>query len=244
VRDAASQTATTATLTIQVVAQPPLVSGTNSSTIWSADHEAGNMNQWYLNSGGGEFNSGAGDTVVTTERARGGRYGLKMNITTPPESGTRMFRWYEPQRNPRLQYSAWFYFPQRYSVGTYWNIFQWKSKRSSSQIDPFYVLNIGNRSDGSMFLYLYDWQSRRAYSQSVKNLPVNQWVKIEAYYQCAGDNTGRVTFWQDGTQLFDLQNVRTRYSDGDCQWSIDNYSSGVSPSPAWIYSDDAQIDRK
>jgi len=237
VRDSASQTATSATLTIQITA--PVISSGN--VIWSADHEDGNMNEWYLNNGGGEFNSGVGDTVISTDIARTGNRGIKMTITTPPESGTRMFRWYEPQRNARLQYSAWFYFPQRFAVSTYWNIFQWKSKRSSSQIDPFFVLNIGNRSDGSMFVYLYDWQTRRAYSQSVRNLPVNQWVKLEAYYQCAGDSTGRVTFWQDGIQLYDLQNVRTRYSDGDCQWSIDNYSNGVSPSPAVIYADDAEI---
>jgi hypothetical protein len=241
IRDSASAITTSAQLTIEVAPLSPLGSG---NIIWSADHEGGNMDQWNLSSGGGEFNSGIGESVISTERAHTGRYGVRMNITTPPESGTRMFRWYEPQRNPRLQYSAWFYFPERYSVGTYWNIFQWKSKRSSSQIDPFFVLNIGNRSDGSMFLYLYDWQNRRAYSQSVRNLPVDQWVKIEAYYQCAGDSTGRVTFWQDGTQLFDLQNVRTRYSDGDCQWSIDNYSSGLSPSPAVIYADDAQIIEK
>ena len=154
-----------------------------------------------------------------------------MTISTPPESGTRMFRWLEPQNNDRLRYSAWYYFPRRYSVGSYWNVFQWKSRRSSGQNDPFFILNVGNRSDGEMYFYLYNWQKRQGFSQSVKNLPIGRWFKVEAEYACAADGTGRVTFWQDGVQLFDVPNVQTRYPDGDCEWSVNNYSEGAQPLP-------------
>ena len=173
-----------------------------------------------------------------------------MTINAPPESGTRLFRWAEPRNNRSLYYTTWFYFPQRYSVSLYWNIFQWKSRSTSGgHPDPFYVLNVGNRSDGSMYLYLYDWQRRISYHQSIKNIPVGQWFEIKAYYTCSSSGTGRVTFWQDGTQLFDLNGVNTAYSDNftslgsDCEWSVDNYSSGVSPSPTVIYADDAAIAR-
>ena len=60
-----------------------------------------------------------------------------------------------------------------------------------------------------------------------------------AYYQCAPDNTGRVAIWQDGVRLFDVRNVPTRHADGDCQWSVNNYSNGLTPSSATIYIDDA-----
>jgi hypothetical protein len=50
-----------------------------------------------------------------------------------------------------------------------------------------------------------------------------------------------VTFWQDGTQIFDVPNVQTRYADGPCAWSVNNYSSSLDPVGATIYIDDAAI---
>ena len=214
-------------------------SAISSSAIWSANHETGDDSQWYFEDGGGQFNSGIGSSAASRDEAHNGSYSLKMTINTSTESGTRMFRWNEPRAVPRLRYSAWFYFPQNYSVRTYWNVFQWKSRRSGV-VDPFFVLNIGNRGDGEMYFYLYNWQTRQAYSQSAKNIPVGRWIKIDAYYHCSG-SSGRVSFWQDGTLLFDVPNVRTAYSDYNCEWSLDNYSNGLSPSPATIYMDDASI---
>lgn len=246
VSDSASppQKATTSPLTITVDA-PPVSSGT---VLWSADHETGDISQWYYpstgpfgNYGGGMFNSGVASVTPSLDYARSGRWSLRMTIATPPMSGARLFRWSEPQRYGGLYYSAWYYLPRRYSVPNFWNVFQWKSKRTTGQIDPFFVLNVGNRSDQSMFLYLYDWQNSRSYSQSVADIPVGRWFRIEAFYECTGGTNGRVTFWQDGVQLLDVRNVRTRYSDGDCQWSMDSYSDGLIPSPSTIYIDDAAI---
>jgi hypothetical protein len=248
VKDAAGvpQVEISAVLNLTIAATAP------GNVIWSADTETGDLSQWYHpapsangNEGGGMFNSGVANTTASQEQAHSGQWSSKMRITTPPESGTRLFRWKESQSSRDLTYSAWFYIPQRYSVSNYWNIFQWKSKvASTGRVDPFFVLNVGNRGDGTMYLYLYNWQTRRAYTQTLKNVPVGQWFNITGNYVCAGDNTGRVTFWQDGTKLFDLPSVQTRYSNGDCQWSIDNYSDGLTPSPATIYMDDAQIFQK
>ncbi len=168
-----------------------------------------------------------------------------MTIAAPPESGTRMFRWLESHTYNDLYYSAWYYFPQNYwvvnpdTVG-YWDIFQWKSRSASGRVDPVFVLNVGNRDDGTMYLYLRDWRSR-SYFQALKNVPVGQWFNITARYVCAGDNTGHVTFWQDSDLLFDVPNVQTRYPDGDCGWSVNNYSSGMIPVPTVLYIDDAEI---
>jgi hypothetical protein len=206
-------------------------------TLWSASVEGGNLNEWSQNDCGGEFNSGNADTVASMEQARG-TWAAKMTYFGGA-SGTRMFRWCEPQRNPELYYSAWFYFPQTYTPSLFWNIFQWKSKTSSVN-DPFYVLNVGNRTDGSMNLYLYDWQRRISHATSAV-IPVGRWIRIEAFYKCAADNTGRVAFWLDGQLLLDITGRSTRYSDGDCQWSIDNYSDGINPTPATFYVDDLSI---
>jgi hypothetical protein len=209
--------------------------------VWSTGMEGGNLNEWSLNDCGGEFNSGTADSIASQDHTHTGVWGAKMTISAPSESGTRLFRWCEPQNNRELYYSVWYYIPRQYSAPNYWNVFQWKSKVSSSQTDPFFVLNIGNRSSGNMYFYLYDWQQRQSYSQTAQDIPIGRWFQVEAFYRCAGDNTGRVTFWQDGLVLFDVNNVRTRYANGDCQWSVDNYSSSLNPSPATIYIDDAVI---
>lgn len=221
-----------------------------SDVLWTADMETGDTSQWYVPSqgpygdyGGGEYNSGVAGSAPSQDYAHTGVWSLKMTITTPssPSSGTRMFRWLESRNYPALYYSAWYYFPQSYSVDNYWNVFQWKSRRSPDQNDPFYILNVGNRDDGSMYFYVYDWQRRISYSQSSMNIPVGQWFRVQALYQCSGDGSGRVTFWQDGVQLLDLPGVQTRYPDGDCEWSLNNYSDGLRPSTSTIYIDDAKI---
>jgi hypothetical protein len=218
--------------------------------LWIGDMEEGSLNDWYKPGtqatpgcchGGGEFNSGSANSIATPKKHTG-NWGVEMTIRTPnsPTSGTRLFRWRESQNYPKLYYSVWYYFPQRYTVTNWWNVFQWKSKRPF-QVDPFFILNVGNRPDGSMYFYLYDWQRRIAYKQSVKNIPISRWFQVEAYYECAGDRTGRVTFWQDGAMLFYVPNVQTRYEDGDCQWSVDNYSDSLQPAQSTIYVDDAAI---
>jgi hypothetical protein len=216
-------------------------------TLWSSDHESGDLRAWYAPSseptddfGGGEYNSGNADSVPSQEQAHSGRWSIKMTITTPPESGTRLFRWRESRAHSRLRYSVWFYFPRAYSAPTYWDVFQWKSKTATKN-DPFFILNVTNPAEGVMAFGLFDWQRRIGYSQSARLIPVGEWFQVEAVYVCAGERTGHVTFWQDGTLLFDVADVQTRYPDGDCGWSVNNYSDLVEPTPATIYIDDASI---
>jgi hypothetical protein len=222
-----------------------------TSILWSADMETGDLSQWSLpdipggpNVGGGIFNSGNA-SAIADGLAHSGHYSAKLSIETPsaPTSGTRLFRWKESQTYPQLYYSAWYYFPRRYipdGSPSWWNVFQWKSRHPAGN-DPFFALNVGNRADGPMYFYLYNQNTKTSYGQTLVVIPEQRWVRLEAFYMCAGDSTGHVTFWQDGVQILDIPNVQTRYSDGDCQWSLNNYSSSLRPSPATIYVDDAAI---
>jgi Polysaccharide lyase len=229
-----------------------------AEVLWSADMETGDLSQWTLpdvaggpNSGGGIFNSGvATASVDKVTLAHSGLYSAKLFVETREDSelatsGTRLFRWREPQEHPELYYSVWYYFPQRYRPNgspSWWNVFQWKSKHGdASRSDPFFALNVGNRSDGSMFFYLYDQNARRAYAQTVKDIPEGRWLRVEAFYRCTSDQTGRITFWQDGTRIVDVSDVQTRYGDGDCEWSVNNYTDGLDSGSATIYVDDAAI---
>jgi hypothetical protein len=118
---------------------------TDANVLWWSDFEDGNDFAWYFPSttddgdaGGGEFDSGTAWSEPSQDYSHSGTWSLKMTAIAPPVSGTRMFRWREPNTYNDLYYSVWYYFPQSYRVATYWNIFQWKSKMySSSQVDPF-----------------------------------------------------------------------------------------------------------
>jgi len=218
--------------------------------------ETGDLSEWSRpdvpggpNIGGGVFDSGtSAASVDTLLRAHRGTHSAKLFINTlhppgTPTSGVRLFRWLEPQTHSELYYRVWYYFPRRYTPNAsppWWNVFQWKSKRGGTS-DPIFSLDIGNRRDGSMYFYLYSPNSKESYSQAFKNIPEGQWFRVEAFYKCAGDKTGRVTFWQDGEEILDARNVQTRYPDGDCQWSVNNYSASLDPPEAAIYVDDAAI---
>lgn len=236
------------------------------ATLWSADHETGDLSQWYFpsrsktgNYGGGEYNSGSALVTVSRDVAHSGKYSLKATITTPskPTAGVRLFRWRESQDSKflgqGLYYSAWLFFPNRYQVtGQYWNVFQFKSKRSGT-IDPFWFLSIGNRPSGAMYLQLHWWSGLRLegphqgesgfrkYEQTVMDIPVNRWIHVECFLKQSAEFNGCIRVWQDGISLFEQTNVKTKYPGGDNQWAVANYSDGITPDPATIYFDDAAI---
>jgi hypothetical protein len=221
-----------------------------SGVLWSAAMETGDMREWYqpcardgpcVNEWGGQFNSGHAVSQASRDVAHTGQYSAKLTISTPSTAGVRLFRWGETHQYSNLYFSVWYYFPRRYDTPAgWWAVMQWKS-RTSSQNDPFFMVNVGNRPNGNMYLYMYEWQTDVSYSQSIRDLPVAQWVHVEAFYRCAADGTGKVTVWQDGVHILEARNVNTRYANGDCQWSLANYSDQVTPSPTVIYIDDAAI---
>jgi uncharacterized protein (TIGR03437 family) len=89
VTTAAGTAASGSTFTVAAAPPPPTI-------LWSADHEEGNMSDWYTPSGGGEFNSGSGVSSASTDVAHSGRYSAKATISTPPSpSAVRLFRWAE-----------------------------------------------------------------------------------------------------------------------------------------------------
>lgn len=237
----------------------------SGTPLWSANMEnsqnpGSGLAQWYtpefceggcaVNNGGGIFNSGIASAAPSFDVAHAGQYSAMLKINTPntpavPESGTRLFRWLEPADpgKPELYYNAWYYFPQRYTQTgdpAWWNVFQWKSKSPTLGNNAIFALLVWNRPDGTMYFFLRGGLNPVSYDQTIKDIPVGQWTRIEAFYRCAPDSTGRVTIWQDGVQLFD-RSEPTRYADGDCEWSVNNYSNGLDPNPATIYVDDAAI---
>jgi hypothetical protein len=194
-----------------------------------------------------------------------------MTITTPssPSSGTRMFRWMEPRASRDLYYSVWVYIPTYYTLtgspatGHYWNLFQFKSRTSNdSRIDPVWAFYIDDDVPGKYYLqagwgwggvtlagpYAGNSVSGKFYTQRIAALPVGQWVHLETFLHQSNSYDGRLIFWQDGVKLFDFQNIVTSYNNCNfnswCaanEWAVNLYSDGLTPNPASIYIDDAQI---
>src|SRR5206468_7289701 len=126
--------------------------------------------------------------------AHSGTYSAKLTISTPhlPESGARLFRWLEPRNNAELYYSVWDYFPQQYTPNgnpAWWNVFEWKSNSPTLGNNSFFSVNVWNRADGTMYFVLVESTLNRTYDQTVSNIPVGQWTRLEAFYRCAPDST-------------------------------------------------------
>lgn len=209
-----------------------------ASILWSADHETGDLSQWDKDEGGGVFNTGTGQVIVTNTVAHSGRYAIAMTINDANKQtqAARIFRWGE---NPKeAYYSAWFFFPQIFKPEEWWIVFQFKSG------DPMWLLNIENRENGDMVFYLWDWINKQGYdnqmTSQITTVPIGRWVHVEAFYRRATDKTGRITIWQDGVKLYDFDGVQTATSDS-VHWSLANYTDQITPSTATIYADDAVI---
>jgi hypothetical protein len=226
----------------------------SAGVLWSADHETGDLSQWYADDGGGEFNSGAASSAASPDVAHSGRYSARVTIVTPGQSAVRLFRWNESHDNPEAYYSAWFYFPREYRAPVWWNVFQFKSRNGPAN-DPFWSLQVGNRPGGAMYLYLNWWNGLsiegphrgesggRSYDQALKDVPVGNWTHVEVFLRQSGTFDGQVIVWQDGIELFNVKDVRTRYpaSNGANEWSVDNYADNITPSPTTFFVDDAAI---
>jgi hypothetical protein len=233
----------------------------SAATLWSADHETGNLSQWDLNGGGGMFNNGSFESVASTDVAHTGSWSLRAKIWTDAggDNGVRAFRWAEPQANRDAYYSAWLYIPNQVTINGWWQVFQFKSRSTSGAVDPFWYMEIIERADGTLGPKFTWWNGLtvegphqgesggRAY-QSSAVIPVGQWFHIEAYLHQSKDFDGRLTMWLNGTQIFDQTNVRTSYNNCNyntwCtsnEWSVKNYGNFLSPSPTTLYIDDAVI---
>ncbi len=262
------QTPVHPTETITVVYQPyPTLFPTQAPVLWSADHESGDLSQWTGNELGGIWITSTADAEITTAHAHSGRYAVALTIYNAngrenESPGVRLARIgtaADPHSLPReAYYSVWYYFPQVVLPALWWNIFQWKRKYvladGTASSDPVYTVNIANRPNGRMYLYLYRHVGKDGRYNTAGvgleaaadiDLPVNQWVHFECDYLWSSTHTGRVACWQDGQPIWDIKNVITEYDYGQVdqprQWTVNNYSEKTDPPTQTIYIDDAMI---
>jgi len=224
--------------------------------VWSADHETADLSQWTVNgTRGGSYDSGIcirPPSGVTSELAHSGLYSMKMTSdTSAMESGCRQFRHEESTTGNPYFYSVWLYFPQHVMVQNYWNVVQFKSE-SPTRNDAMWVLDVRNRPNGAMYFTLRwkgtvpgptasDGTMLKLFQQELNDIPVGQWFHVEVYLRQSSAFDGQISVWQDGTQIFSFDQIKTKYPDGDNRWSVNNYSDGLTPSIVTLYVDDAAV---
>jgi hypothetical protein len=134
--------------------------------------------------------------------------------------------------------------------GGNWNIFQFKSKHlQEDRSDPFLSFNLRDMRDGTYTVYVYKRPEQVSLRPRVDvRVRAGEWFGIRSFLRQSGNGTGRVTVWvlRDGRQpveIIDRDGITTRYADGVGlqDWSVNNYGARLSPLPATIYIDDAEI---
>jgi hypothetical protein len=71
-------------------------------------------------------------------------------------------------------------------------------------------------------------------------VPIGRWFQTEALVRAAGDATGQLTVWFDGTLVFDVSGQPVMPSSY-VEWSVGGVAEVISPAPATLYVDDAAI---
>lgn len=239
----------------RVLVQDSVPSNRLGEQLWSTGHESGSQADWFVNGGGGEFNSNTGNSFVSTELARTGNYALKMSINTTKGGGhaTRNYRWKEISEHSDLIFTQYFYFPNRIDFdrnNNWFNLIQTKGVKFApggagtgpDQINlPHYVLGLevrgGAGSGGANYLSLADLQKFWGSNPDVTwkapagiDLPVGKWVKIQLrIIQDRGDK-GRVLVWQDDTLIIDTGFRNTLKPEVDVNmFSINAYADKTFP---------------
>ena len=241
----------------------------SGSVRWSTGAENGYPGEWSHDPEA--WDSGDpidGYTVQSSEQVHSGKYSFKQVMTNGGDSGTRLPRIKEPSTYEDLYYSAWFYIPREPSSWTTFNFIQWKGKYDPDGGSEVVWALYYSPERAPFQLHLAD-KSRRYngvdekhyYQKNPVTIPVGRWFHLEMRYKIDhepaqsvshdGGNTGRITVWQDGAQIFDVQNVVTAwtYQGGDggygqpwrLYWTINAYGTDVVPGDYFHYLDDVAI---
>jgi hypothetical protein len=220
-----------------------------SDLLWVSDFEVGTFAEWSGEAGGAANADPAPNAIeVSGEHTRRGRFAAKLTIVATA-SGVQVNtglvrRGGLPQA---AYYSAWFYLPRTVDVGTFWTIF--KFRRRFVIDDPtsdaeLYDLDIITLPTGEMTLRVYDHRVPGDITLDMPNaiVPVGRWFQIEAYFDNAQDDTGRITYWLDGAEVVDVRGMPMGPTPW-VEWDAVNVGENLSPSPVTLFIDDAAISR-
>lgn len=237
---------------------------TGWGVVWHGTFESGNEDELTnINDTAPAENSGTYTLTYPDTQAHGGTYAAACTIdTSVDQAGVRLFRKKEAWSDAEpYYYGAWFYFPSVPTVGTFFNIWQFKSndpvldsevawKLEANNFDHGDGLQLGLRLvwdapfdgpfSGDGDTHPQSWYQGELGIDTIP-LPIAEWTHIEVYLKQSEAYDGRIIVWQDGVEIFDVDEIRTRNTDGNNNWSVNNYGNDITPNPWTIYIDDMLV---
>jgi hypothetical protein len=215
-----------------------------ASVLWRATFEPGNLSEWTSDGQGGTqaVNSPAAPTV-TMAVVHNGRY-AGVSTLEPALGMDSLNYFYRRQPSPpEAYYSAWFYIPSGFTVGSWLSLHHFRSSASVDGSNPVatWDLNLITVPGIGLVAQLFDFGTAFNLSQ-VNPMPVprDTWVHFEVLFRKAIDPTGRVAVWQDGVLILDRRAVVTARSSWN-EWTAGAATDDITPFPAVVYMDDAAI---
>jgi hypothetical protein len=212
---------------------------------WFADHETGDLSQWFQGgpSAGDQILSTDAQLTVVTSPTHSGRFAVRSAIFAANKTSyARLYRWGNLPND--AYFRVWMWIPQRYTIGLYWNVFEFQGRTvptDPSTLKYLWSLDLEQASNGEMSWYLFDDVRQHKYLPQVTTVaPTGHWFLVEAFMHQAMDNTGRVTFWIDGNLLVDVSGVSTVPSSW-LSWNVGGSASNITQQPAELFLDDAAI---
>lgn len=156
----------------------------------------------------------------------------------------------------RAYYSAWYYLPQRYSVGPggFWLIMKFRRMDGNGTQHELYDLGLKD-SGTDMTLHLYNWDkgtNESSLDAMNRKVAIGKWFQLEAYYcyapECNSASDPAFSLWLDGAQILDIPSRTTEVTSW-VAWEISNIGLSLTdptkapPTSATVtlFADDAAI---
>ena len=219
-----------------------------SDLLFTSRFETGDFTEWTGLPGGqaSAFPMPPNTIAVSTTEAHTGMYAAALTITTGTDGTQETSQLARTENLPQAAYySAWYYLPRSESVGTFWVVFKFRERTNatdSSTTAELYDMDLATLPSGEMTLQLYDHTTSAAIPLDIPDpvVPVEAWFQLESFYRAANDDTGRLTFWLNGQQIFDRAGQPTSPSSW-VEWDVASIGEDLTPATATLYVDDCAI---
>ncbi len=216
-----------------------------SNVIWSADHEAGNTDEWTLDGMGGLSVTGA-ESAILVAAGIGHEGSLScLRLTTPTVGNETDASIWRQGSWTDAYFSAWYLLPRAYKTTSYWTIATFSAPDQADGGAPSAVLKLNLRTlpSGDIVLFLLD--DRALYLQwplavPPAIVPVGSWFHVETRYRNTQSNDGGFTIWLDGRLVYEVTGRPTN-TGANIRWGPSNAGMEIVPSPVEIFVDDAVI---
>ena len=218
-----------------------------ASLLWKATFEPGNLSEWEGDGQGSNYwenNDPAFKAAVTSSVAHGGSLAGVVGASPMGSMPSISYLTRNQPTPPQAYYSAWFYVPATLvlATGQYLSLVHFRGS-DGQNVTPLLDVNLYPLTDGSVAAQLYEYRTSADTQQfpTVTRFPLDRWVQLEVFVSQAVEKTGRVTVWQDGTQILDRPGIQTVVLMGSLQWDVGAASDGLASGPVPVDLDDAAI---